>query len=246
MVRGCPLLEDVQFSEIELTNTLLPTLGACCPLLKRVFLRSVSFSDDDMTALCQGCPGLLSLRLPKCQDIGAAMVTIASHCKKLQELMLTDNEKITDQSLCALFASCTDLRSVYLGRLMQLTSSSVLALLHNCPLLQSLSLDCEYSLIHCKLNSCTDKSEIAELIRSKAITYETLDHIPICCKGLKVLHLSHCHFICEGGVWALIDECKGLAELTVKYCQQAKPSPECKEKIKEIGKRYRGLEVEWD
>ena len=246
MLRGCPLLEELRFAGFKKPNTLLPTLGACCPRLKRLFLSALSFTDNDVTALCQGCPALLSLRLPQCHYLSnVAVETIASHCKKLQELVLTESSTVTDHSMSALFSSCTCLRSVQLGQLALLTSRSVLALLLNCPLLQSLSLDWEYSLINDLIAASANESEAAELIRSKAITDETLAQIPVCCKELKILRLSHCHAISRAGVWALIDNCKRLTELEVYNCRFSNPTAECRKKYVAIGERYRGLKVSW-
>ena len=246
MVRGCPLLKELRLTEFKEPNTLLPTLVACCPLLKRLFLCAVSFTDNDLLALCQGCSGLLSLRLPECQGISNTSVNIiASHCKKLEELMLVVNEDITDASLSALFSSCTDLRSVHLGLLVQLTSESVLALLHNCPLLQSLGLDWRGALIDDAISACTDESEAAELVRSKAITDATLAEIPVCCKGLKILRLFHCNYISRAGVCALMDSCKHLTELQVRNCKLAKPTAECCAKCEAISLGSRGLGVCW-
>ena len=245
MLRGCPLLEELRFAEFRKPNTLLPTLGACCRRLRRLYLRSVILADDDMVALCQGCPDLLSLRLPECQGIGdAAVNAIASHYKKLQELLLTENDTITDQSMCALFSSCTGLRSIHLSRLVLLTSASVLALLYNCPLLKSLSLHWKYSLIN-DLIAASTEPEAAELVKLQAITDETLAQIPICCKELKTFCLSHCNFISKDGVCTLIDSCKRLTECTVHNCKQAKPSPECWARVKGVRKRYRGLKIRW-
>ena len=246
IARGCPLLEELRFAEFKKPNTLLPTLGACCPLLKRLYLRSVLFSDDDLLALCKGCPGLLSLRLPECHCLSnTAVGTIAFHCKKLQGLLLTESSTVTDQSMSTLFSSCTGLRSVHLGRLVPLTSASILTLLQNCPLLQSLGLDWEYSQTYDTVAACTDVSQAVELARSQAITDETLAQIPICCKELKILRLYHCHFISNAAVWSLINSCKGLTEFTVHSCQHAKPSPECLAKYQAIGEQYRGLKVSW-
>ena len=200
-----------------------------------------------MVALCMGCPDLLSLRLPECHYISnMAVNAIAYHCKKLQELVLTDNNNITDQSMCALFSSCTDLRHVNLDRLVLLTSAGVLTLLRNCPSLQSLSLNWEYSLINDLIAASANESEAAEIIGSKGITDETLEHIPICCKELKILRLYYCNFISRTGVWTLIGRCKSLVELEVRYCKLAKPTRRCWAKCKAIGKRYRGLKIKWD
>ena len=117
IIQGCPLL-DLLIGKCIKPNNILSALASYCPRLKRLHMSHMMLTDEGLISLTQGCPDLVALYLSYCHHGGSltdkGIKAIAAYCPQLQEFSVYYDETITDDSLCNLFASRTNLHTVSL------------------------------------------------------------------------------------------------------------------------------------
>ena len=252
MLAGCPLLEELILGEFNKPNNVMPTLAAHCTHLKRLLLFKVDLTAAGVALVCKHCPELRSLKLVECHrliDGDNAVFAIAAYCPKLQEFTLTCNSTVHDESLCALFKACTDLRAVRLELNIRTTGQSTLTLLQSCHKLKCLNVE---------VFKCTDISSLGIATYGKALEHLKLSSelqdnddpvvlISKSCPRLKTITLYHCFDITESCVRAVLANCPHLVELRVMVPDGLTLlSAEFKTECEGIGERYRGPRLTWE
>ena len=247
MLAGCPLLEELTLGEFNKPNNTMHALAAHCNHLKRLMLVTVELTAAGVALVCEHCPELQSLKLMQCTrliDGDNAVFAIAAHCPKLQEFALTCST-VHDESLCALFKACADLRAVRLELNIWVTGQSTATLLEYCPKLQYLRFE---------VFECTDINSLGIATYGKALEHlevigelqATDDPVGLISKGcprLKTFILHSYYDVTERTVRAVLVNCPHLVELRVRA--RSKLSDEFEALCDGIGKRYRAPRLLW-
>ena len=231
MIRGCPLLEDVQLSSHDKPRGIISALASCCPRLQRLYLIRVQLDNDDINSLQHCCPALLSLRLDSCKYANSTyLTTIATYCHKLRELSIGATGKdIADELLCNIFLQCIHLESVELADLSLITDLSILTLLQCRPRLKSLTL--------INLNNSTDQTIVyiamygraLEALNIHGLKHATDNSLILISQYNKYIHtisLRYCPVITDHSIKSLINNCKYLTRISVYSCTRLRLTSE--------------------
>jgi len=170
-------------------------------------------------------PALRELELCECRvtDNGLACLCVCKNLRKL-DLNATKNSRdnITSQGICKVFASCCNLRTVYLRRCVNLTDDAVAALTRHCSHLEHLNLcgcvkitDASLQLIahNCKFLQSLNISNTK--VADDGMMYITTG---TCQHSLKEVQVSHCINITDVGIEALLACCSRINILIFDGC----------------------------
>ena len=250
IIRGCPLLEDLNIHGFKHANSLLPTLALFCPSLKHLSVAWLPIADGDLALLAQGCPHLQTLALigsVGVTDIG--LIGMAPYARNLQKLILTGSKVITDTGLCVLFTHCIHITSIELFDMSLITDLSITTLVKYCMHLTFLRMS--------TLPLLTQQSYISiatyckyiktlHFMNTNGVTDECIITITLHCKYIHYIILCFLHNITDKSLYSILNYCQYLNEIRVSACFNAiQPRQGDKDPILAIcnarSQRYRGL-----
>ena len=221
-IRGCPLLETLDWY-CRISDAILIQLAASCPRLTKVVIyHGLAYSDIGIAALTSHCKQLSALSILKARKLVTtqSFASISMHCRYLKELTLNRIPRLTDQALSAVFESLKHLTVVGLGHLPLITDISIFVLARECLSLKKLVLHCTDSL--------TDKSMAAIValkeLKDIRITYcatlsdHTVQAIATNCTKLTSVMFRSCALVSERGVIDTLVYGKRLRIVTITRC----------------------------
>lgn len=196
----CPHLEELLLCENSHANVVdEAALGVIVQFSKhlRVFeLRNNhTICAATLLPLVVGCPKLRELHFQYCYGVcDESLQHIATHCPHLSQLTVRTNEAITNTGVTYLVQHCAHLTHLVIPACLRITNTGVADMLVHCRTLQHLDLSV------------------------LAIKDTALQSIAVHCTNLCSLILKSCSFITNAGVVAVVEGCKLLCMLDVKYC----------------------------
>ena len=198
---NCPRLEELivweNSKENMLNRTALVTLATNCKELKILSMfNNVSIDTETMLAVVQSCRHICELNFHFCYSLeNAALECVAVHCNKnLRKLSIRTNDAITDVCMKCIAKHCPQLQVLKIQACNRVTVVGVEAVAQKCKMLQFLSLSATMA------------------------TDETLAAVADNCAQLEYICLSYCHLITDTGVLNVVQKCRLLTNLDVKYC----------------------------
>ncbi|PAA70940.1 hypothetical protein BOX15_Mlig005878g1 [Macrostomum lignano] len=130
---ACPVMTDF-------ADGVVVELAACCRgLLSLDLWRSRGLGCLGVTALADGCPGLLELDIGWCTRVNSStgcLAELAQKCRSLQKLFLTANRTIRDVDVEQIAKHCRDLRQLDILGSNQVSLEAVQFVLRSCPKLE--------------------------------------------------------------------------------------------------------------
>ena len=249
MIRGCPLLQDLNIHGFKHANSLLPTLASFCPSLKHLSTAWLPIAEGDLALLTQGCPLLQTLQLTGSvgvTDIG--LIGMAPYAHNLQKLSLTGSKIITDTGLCVLFTHCIYLSSVEFFDMSLITDLSIITLVKYCIHLRHLRIS--------TLPLLTQQSYVSiatyckyitriEFMNIPNLTDECIHNITINCKYINYILLCFLHNITNNAIYTILNNCKYLTNINIASCFNAMPTNELRKECYKRGQNYRGLKPDF-
>ena len=202
---------------------LVQCIGECCPNLRGFVVQigiESNMTDVPLITLVQRCP-LLETFSVWCETLlitDVLLVALSEHCPHLSTLSLWYGG-YTDAGVTAVAKKCTELMELELFGIADLTDRCLLSIAANCKQLQKFGLRdsnhyTDRGLCHL-FDSCTQLTDI--YLRSLSRMTGTILALAQCCRGMRMLELSHNAALTEKTIVYLVT-LQQLETLTVGNC----------------------------
>ncbi|XP_028399526.1 F-box/LRR-repeat protein 17-like [Dendronephthya gigantea] len=99
-----------------MSDDVLAALGECCHQLRKLDVTlSLNFTDEGIRKVCEGCPKLEELVIDQCSKLtNESLVHLGHHSAMLKYISATSIANITDQGVGALLPGCQQLQTLRL------------------------------------------------------------------------------------------------------------------------------------
>lgn len=153
MINGCTklsifFLKNGNKLQTE-TDSLLPTLGTCCPQLINLCIKDYVLTSSDIDTFTSGCKNIQSIGLYACRGMNDVILnSIGKHCSSLERFCFGENKNntihdVTNIGMRGFLQGCPNLKifttDAYFSNLNDITFRMIA---DNCPKLERLRLDC--------------------------------------------------------------------------------------------------------
>ena len=219
LFRGCPLLET--FISTNTTDTALALLAEYCPRLEKLVVSDAACGDTGIVALTSRCTALKSLRVQFADQLTNSSILSLASLSGLQELTLVKLTSVTDDAMCMLFESCTQLIDVCLTAAPLITDRSIATLVIRCQRLKRVAfsdLAAVTQLSMTALAFLVPTLESLDIVRSRCLTDDDVSLIAQHCKRLKHIEICFCPLITPQLITSLLAQGKQLTKIDVIHC----------------------------
>ncbi|KAL3824288.1 hypothetical protein ACJIZ3_020317 [Penstemon smallii] len=225
---GCHNLTSLHLAGCRfVTDALLSALSMSCNKLEDLgFEGCTSLTDSGLTVLVEGCKSLKHLDFNKCSNIGdLGISSISKACSSsLLTLKLLDCCKVGDDSILSLATHCKNLETLVIGGCRNISDEPIKSLAAACSSslknmrmdwclnVSDISLDCIFLL--CKKLEVLDVGCCEEITD---VAFQGLGNEDSKL-NLKILRISNCPKITVDGIIKLLKSCEALEYLDVRSC----------------------------
>lgn len=196
LFRACTKLRSVNLSKSEASNDALVGLANARPGLETLLLAEcINVGDAGVRAIAQSCPALREIDLSHTVCTDEALVALGEHCHELRTFTLGLNARDFSDGVTALSAGCPKLESFTCSDFTLLEGPAVESLARNCRHLQTLKLGKHVRLtdsaVRAIADHCCDLRSIQLTSFTESILPETLLKLAQACRKIHSLNLGH-------------------------------------------------------
>jgi hypothetical protein len=189
-------LRSVNLSKSEASNDALVGLAAARPGLETLLLAEcINVGDAGVRAIAQSCPALREIDLSHTVCTDEALTALSEHCHELRTFTLGLNARDFSDGVTALSAGCPKLESFTCSDFTLLEGPAVESLARNCRHLQTLKLGKHVHLtdsaVRAIADHCCDLRSVQLTSLTESILPETVLKLAQACKKIHTLSLGH-------------------------------------------------------
>ncbi|CAI0466491.1 unnamed protein product [Linum tenue] len=198
----------------KITDKSLVAVGSHCKSLETLSLDSECIHNDGVLAVAKGCPLLKVLKLQCINVTDDALIAVGKYCSSLEALALYSFQRFTDRGLCAIGAGSKKLKNLTLSDCYFLSDQG----------LGSIATGCK-ELTHLEVNGCHNIGSVGLEAIGRSCTCFGLIFL-VATDFLTTFSSFHTSLPQVGnkGIMAIGDNCKSLADLSLRFCDRLKYS----------------------
>lgn len=187
---------EMAIPECPFVDNWMLALSVHCTDLRSINLSRSSITSEGLSALASGCRYLEIVDLSDCTDLRSeALIDFVNHCTRISQLNLSGCEWIDDEAIAAIAEHCPYLRFLNLSGTFHCTDASLQALSQSAMPLRKIDL--------CGSTEVTDEG-ITGLARSKT--------------ALESISLINCAKLTDNSVIALAENCPRITHINLNKC----------------------------
>ncbi|KAJ8755386.1 hypothetical protein K2173_019184 [Erythroxylum novogranatense] len=210
-LEGANFLTDESIVELSnyLCNLSFINLSLCSRLTSSTFF-----------TLMENCHSLEDLRLER-TNLGVEHIVKYSTNRRVKSLSLTGNNNLSDECIKDIALSCPGLEVLKISYCPSITEEGIKEVIRNCREIIHLEMNRCIGIKNTDLNFELPKLEILQA-QGTGMDDEALAAISKKCPGLLQLDLEGCLNVTTKGVTQLVQNCRRLREISLKWCDNVK------------------------